>query len=56
MYHFLSEDEVAFQAAVRDFAEGQIKPLVSQNGPKSRNGPRARQTIFRNGLDGNRIS
>src|ERR1700722_17447938 len=30
MTHFLTDDELAFQTAVRQFAEGQIKPLVSQ--------------------------
>jgi len=36
MTHFMSEDEVAFQNAVRQFAEGQIKPLVTKNGMKRR--------------------
>src|SRR5947209_8245823 len=30
MTHFLTEEEIAFQTAVRQFAQGQIKPLVSK--------------------------
>lgn len=30
MNHFLSEDEVAFRDAIRDFAQSEIKPLVSK--------------------------
>lgn len=30
MQHFLSEDEVAFQSAIREFAEKEVKPLVSK--------------------------
>lgn len=48
----LSEDEVAFKEAVRDFAEGEIKPLVSKMDEEAKMEPALLPKLFEMGLMG----
>jgi alkylation response protein AidB-like acyl-CoA dehydrogenase len=52
MSTFLSEDEVAFRDAVRQFAEGQIKPLVSKMDQEAQMDPGLVKQFFEMGLMG----
>ncbi len=52
MSTFLSEDEVAFRDAVRQFAEGQIKPLVNKMDQEAQMDPNLVKQFFEMGLMG----
>ena len=52
----LSEDEIAFRDAVREFAEGEIKPLVSKMDEEGQLDTALMPKLFEMGLDHCHIS
>lgn len=48
----LSEDEIAFRQAIRDFAEGEIKPLVTKMDEEAKMDPQLVKKFFEMGLMG----
>src|SRR5271155_5107338 len=52
MQHFLSDDELAFQSAISQFAENQIKPLVAKMDQEAQMDPGLVKQFFEMGLMG----
>ncbi|MBK9294127.1 MAG: acyl-CoA dehydrogenase [Oligoflexia bacterium] len=52
MEHFYSEDELAFKGAIREFAEAQIKPLVTKMDHEAQMDPNLIKQFFEMGLMG----